>query len=177
MTYQDTTEGYVIRISDGAKIAITDTPEYPNTNPDYLAYRAWLDGGGVPDPAPFADHKSQLLRAADQHAAAIRNAIVADISPAEMASWPIKRAEALAYQSSGLEADAPNLGAEAVARDCSLADLVARVLDKSVALSAIEAQIAGHTGKLQDQIRAVDDGDSAALAAIDITAGWPEVSG
>lgn len=32
-------------------IAITDTPEFPNRNPDYLAYLAWCSAGNVPSPA------------------------------------------------------------------------------------------------------------------------------
>lgn len=130
----------------------------------------------APDPDPiepvtFEDAQANLIHAVDIIARDKRNAIVADISPAEMASWPIKRAEALAYQSSGLDADAPNLVAEAAARNISLADLVAKVLAKAAQLSYIEAQIAGHAGKLQDQINAAED--KQALDAIDITAGWP----
>lgn len=49
-TYKLTHEGYVIRDGD-TKISITDTPEFPNTNPDYLAYLQWLADGGVPLPA------------------------------------------------------------------------------------------------------------------------------
>jgi len=49
-TYKLTGEGYVIRDGD-TKVPITDTPEFPNTNPDYLAYLQWLADGGVPLPA------------------------------------------------------------------------------------------------------------------------------
>lgn len=48
--YKATHEGYVIRDGD-TKIAITDSPEYPNTNPDYLAYKDWLAAGNTPEPA------------------------------------------------------------------------------------------------------------------------------
>lgn len=48
--YKLTGEGYVIRDGD-TKVPITDTPEFPNTNPDYLAYLQWLADGGVPLPA------------------------------------------------------------------------------------------------------------------------------
>ena len=49
--YQLTGEGYVIRDGD-TKVPITDSPRFPNTNPDYLAYKAWLAAGNVPLPAP-----------------------------------------------------------------------------------------------------------------------------
>lgn len=52
-TYQLSGEGYVIRDGD-VRISTLDTPEYPNTNEHYLAYREWLAAGNVPDPAPSA---------------------------------------------------------------------------------------------------------------------------
>lgn len=49
-TYKLTGEGYVIR--DGnTKVPTTDSPEFPNINPDYLVYKQWLADGGVPEPA------------------------------------------------------------------------------------------------------------------------------
>ena len=47
--YKLTHEAYVIRDED-TKVPIANTPEFPNTNPDYLAYKAWIDAGGVPLP-------------------------------------------------------------------------------------------------------------------------------
>lgn len=49
-TYQLTGEGYVIRDGD-TKVPTVDSPLWPNTNPDYLAYKQWLADGGVPLPA------------------------------------------------------------------------------------------------------------------------------
>lgn len=49
-TYKLTGEGYVIRDGD-TKVAITDSPLWPNTNPDFLAYQQWRADGGVPLPA------------------------------------------------------------------------------------------------------------------------------
>lgn len=49
MTYKLTHEGYVIK--GDMKIAITDSPELPNTNPHYLEYKAWLAAGNTPEPA------------------------------------------------------------------------------------------------------------------------------
>lgn len=50
-TYQLTGEGYVVR-DDGAKVPITTTPEFPNTNPDYFEYLQWIADGNTPMPAP-----------------------------------------------------------------------------------------------------------------------------
>lgn len=63
-TYTLTHEGYVIR--DGnTKVPIVDTLEFPNTNPDFLAYKSWLAAGNVPLPAqqPGAD---ELITAVQQ---------------------------------------------------------------------------------------------------------------
>ena len=48
--YKLTQEGYVIKDGD-TKVSTADTPEFPNTNPDYLEYLQWLAAGGVPLPA------------------------------------------------------------------------------------------------------------------------------
>lgn len=62
MSYRLTGEGYVIRIADGAKVPITTSAEYPNTNPDYLAYLQYLEAGNTPDlaPPPTADEQRVL---------------------------------------------------------------------------------------------------------------------
>ena len=146
--------------------------------PDGLDSPVWTGAQWVSDPERYALAAPTLdeIRAArcadvDRLAKAKRDAVVADVSAAEMASWPIKRSEALAWQASGLDTDAPKLAREATARKITLADLVAKVLAKADRLAALEADIAGHCGYLQDQIRAA--ADQAAIEAIDINAGWP----
>lgn len=66
--YKLTREGHVIR--DGqVTVPTMDTPEHPNTNPEYLAYRAWLADGGVPDPAdpvPAAEVWEQIKEERDR---------------------------------------------------------------------------------------------------------------
>lgn len=125
----------------------------------------------VVEAIPIDVKRAEFVAAADRKAKTVRDTFVANISAAEMASWPIKRAEALAYQASGSAADAPNLALEAQARGITLADLVTKVLDKAAALSALEAAIAGRCGALQDAARAATT--VAELAAIDIESGWP----
>lgn len=115
-------------------------------------------------------------RECDLLAKAKRDAIVADYSAAEMTSWPIKRAEALAWQTSGNAADAPLLSIEATARGVSLSELVTLVLNKANTLSQLEAAIAGNNGKHNDAIDALaaTEGVTAAqIDAYDITTGWP----
>ena len=52
-TYKIVNEHCVQRLGGGetAWISTTDTPEWPNTNPDYLAFKAWREAGGIPLPA------------------------------------------------------------------------------------------------------------------------------
>lgn len=61
MSYQLTREGYVIRLSDGAKVPITTSAEYPNTNPDYLAYLEWLEAGNTPSPVATPTAEEQRI--------------------------------------------------------------------------------------------------------------------
>lgn len=117
----------------------------------------------------LAEWKAQRKAAVDRLAKAKRDAIVANISPAEMASWTIKRGEALAYN--GTDASAKNLAAEATARGISTADLVVKVTTKAAQLSALEAGIAGVAGKHCDTIDTLTS--EAEVLAYDITTGWP----
>jgi len=130
--------------------------------------RAW-----VLDELPITIEQKQKEIKSDieAKAAGVRSLAAAGTSALEAASWPIKRQEALAFKSTQDLANAPNLAAEATARGCVLADLVAKVLDKSAKVCAIEAQIAGRAGALKDQADSCTD--SASLLAIDITVGWP----
>lgn len=114
---------------------------------------------------------ANVITTADLTAKAKRDSVVVNISPAEMASWPIKRAEALAFLASANSADAPNLGMEATTRGITLAALVGKVLTKAAQLSALEAAIAGRCGAIQDAAHAATT--AAELAAIDANAGWP----
>lgn len=61
MSYTATGEGYVVR-DDGAKIPIVDSEEFPNTNPDYLAYKQWLAAGNTLLPAPPLTAEEQKLK-------------------------------------------------------------------------------------------------------------------
>lgn len=136
--------------------------------------QGWIQINGVVQAPPiqaFSDQQASRIAEVDSVAKEKRDSVVVNTSPGEMASWPIKRAEALAWQSSSSDTDAPNLLREATARQIPLADLVSKVLAKAAQLSSLEADIAGHCGYLQDQLRAATD--STSLYAIDITAGWP----
>ncbi|HJU70401.1 MAG TPA: hypothetical protein VJ603_00990 [Paucimonas sp.] len=129
-------------------------------------------------PLSLDDRRAEIKRDADAIACQKRNLVVSGISPAEMASWPIKRAEALAYQASGNATDAPNVAAEATVRGIALAALVGKVLTKAGQLADLEAAIAGRCGAIQDAANAAltlesESEADAALRAIDLDAGWP----
>jgi hypothetical protein len=121
----------------------------------------------------IAMQKSALSAKADAIAKKMRDTLVANVSPAEMASWSIKRAEAIAYNASKAVADAPSLSAEATARGVGLDDLVAKVLAKAQQLSLLEAQISGVQGKHNDMIALITT--MTGLQAYDVDAGWTTV--
>lgn len=105
-------------------------------------------------------------------AAELRNKHVANISPAEMASWSIKLSEAAAFAASGDPESAPLLSIEATARGCTLAELIAKVNGNATGLAALEAAIAGTSGKHRDAVRALTT--FADVLAYDWHMGWPE---
>ena len=134
---------------------------------DDEAVQAIIDG------YPLSAAQAEVIGHIDQHSKSLRDNVVATISPAEMASWTIKQAEARAYQSSGNEADAPMLTIEAVARGVTVADLAEKVLTKGVQLSQLEAVIAGVAGAHSDAVKALTTFES--VLAYNWLIGWPAV--
>lgn len=122
----------------------------------------------------LADAKNEAIALVDAIAKDLRDQVVAGTSPAEMATWTIKRQEALNYD--GTDASAPTLAAEASSRSApdrivTTGDVVERVQAKATALLQIEAMIAGTAGRHGDAIRALTS--HAAVAAYDWTTDWP----
>ena len=115
------------------------------------------------------DLKAELLANIDELAKTKRDAVVANISPAEMASWSIKRVEAAAYD--GQDSSVPFLAAEAAARGVPTSSLVDKVLTKGAALSSLEAAISGVSGKHCDAIKAA--ASFAEALTYDYSTGWP----
>lgn len=126
--------------------------------------------GAINNPSfSLDDAKEYMCALVDSRAKQVRDAIIAGYSAGEMASWPIKIAEAKSYN--GADASAPNLAAEAVARGVSTQVLVDKVLAKASMLAQGEAQTAGANGRHRDAIKALADFD--AVADYDYSIGWP----
>lgn len=126
----------------------------------------------VIDSYTLTETQDEVCNEIEAFAAELRNKHVANISPAEMASWSIKLAEAAAFAASGDPASAPLLGIEATARGCTLADLIGKVNGNATNLAALEAAIAGTSGKHRDAVRALTT--FADVLAYDWHTGWPE---
>lgn len=117
--------------------------------------------------------KATTTRAISAHAASLRDRVIAGVSPGEMAAWPIKRAEAIAYAQTGSASDAPMLFAEAQARGISLSDLVAKVNSNTALFAGIEVVISGMDGKHRDAIATLATAED--VMSYDWRTGWPEV--
>lgn len=102
-----------------------------------------------------------------------REAVTAMIAAGEMASWPIKRAEAEQFAAVGESADCPSLRAEALARGITLSELVTKVLVNAARFVGAEAAIGGADGRHRDAIAELSTFE--AVAAYDYSTGWPEV--
>lgn len=151
------------KIVDGVEVDLTPVEEA-----DWLAEQFRF--------ATVPDALAGLKADCDAIAVTKRATITRGISPAEMASWPIKRAEALAYQASANAADAPMLQVEAAARGVTLAVLADKVLVKAALLSQFEAAIAGNNGRHNDALDALAAAQGTTveqMEAYDITTGWP----
>lgn len=172
-TYQLTRGGYVLRDGD-TRISTFDSPDLPNTNPDYAAYKRWLAAGGVPvpaDPLP-ADELARGLRTALAAEYERRMQIIASGYPSsERESWPVQTAEARALLVDP-GAATPWIDAAAAVRGIDRDELAARIAAKDDAYRVIHGALTGARQRIEDAIDAAGD-DADALAAIDVTAGWP----
>lgn len=119
------------------------------------------------------DAKSARAAEVLAHAKALRDKVVASVSPGEMSCWSIKRAEAERFRATGAGVNCPVLTLEAQYRQITLDALVAKVESNAARLSAVEAIIGGVDGRHRDAIAALPTFE--ALAAYDFTTGWPEV--
>lgn len=117
--------------------------------------------------------KAERRAESTAHAKTLRDRVVSTVSAGEMASWPIKRAEAMAYSQSGNPADAPMLSAEAAARGVTLPAIIARVAANATMFAGLESAISGADGRHRDAIDALASFE--AVAAYDLTARWPAV--
>ena len=132
---------------------------------DDAAVQAIIDAYTVADAAAYRSAEVERL------AKVKRDQVIAGVAPGEMASWPIKLSEAATYAQSGNAADAPLLSLEAQARGVTLAQLVTKVDGAAQTFAGLEAMIAGTSGKHRDALAAMTD--FGAVAAYDITTGWP----
>lgn len=117
--------------------------------------------------------KAVKCAAVSAYAKSLRDHVIADVSAGEMASWPIKLAEASKFDAGADEATCPMLSMEASARGITVAQLVAKVTGNSVRFSADEASISGNDGRHRDAIAALTSFDE--VSGYDFSAGWPEV--
>jgi hypothetical protein len=122
----------------------------------------------------YALSEAQTYRCAEVEALAksLRDKAIKAVSPGEMASWPIKLAEAQAYAVNN-QAACPLLTAEAAARGVSLADMVTKVDSNASVFSVLEATISGTCGKHRDAIKALTTFEE--VSAYDFSSGWPVV--
>ncbi len=172
-TYQLTHEGYVLRDGD-TKVPIVDSPLWPNTNPDYLAYKRWLADGGVPlppEPPPAAELRAQLLAALAAEYESRMAVIASGYPPSERESWHVQTQEARALLADP-DAATPWIDAAAAARGLDRLELASRIVAKDDLYRVVHGTLSGIRQAFEDQIDAAG-ADADALAAIDVAAGWP----
>lgn len=107
------------------------------------------------------------------HAKELRDKVISGVSPGEMASWPIKLAEARTFAATGNADLCPMLSAEAAARGVSVNALVARVNGNAAMFAGLEAAISGVDGKHRDALDACTSFEE--VKGYNWRTGWPEV--
>ncbi|HLO63165.1 MAG TPA: hypothetical protein VK165_09405 [Azonexus sp.] len=125
------------------------------------------------DAYSLEDCKNEVCTAISAHAKSLRDKAVENVSAGEMASWPIKRAEATAFVATGNADVAPMLTAEASARGVTLLEMISKVSGNAARLSLLEAQIGGIDGRHRDTVRGLADFDS--VLSYDWRTSWPMV--
>lgn len=124
------------------------------------------------DNVTLQDVQVAICAEIDAHARMLREKVTASVSPAEMASWAMKSAEARAFQITGNPSDAaPLLTIEAATRGVPLSDIVTRVLANALSLATLEATIAGVSGRHRDTVKSYST--IAEVLSYDWRAGWP----
>lgn len=134
---------------------------------DASAVQAIIDGYSLAQ--AIAHRQAECLAIAK----GLRDKAISGISAGEMAGWPIKLAEARAFAADPAGAQMPMLSAEAAARGVTVADLVSKVGGNSARFAALEAAIGGTDGRHRDALARLTTYE--AVAAYDLTAGWPVV--
>lgn len=107
------------------------------------------------------------------HAKSLRDKVVSTISAGEMASWPIKMAEAAKFAATLDPATAPMLSAEAAKRGITLQDLVIKVGGNGANFGGLETQIGGNDGRHRDAIKLLTTFED--VLNYDFSSGWPAV--
>ncbi len=175
-SYQLTAEGYVVRDGD-TKVPTVDTPDFPNTNPDYFEYRAWLAAGGVPLPA--------ALRPAAEIAAGLRQALAAEYRRrilviaagyplSERESWSVQTEEAKAILLNS-EAVTPWIDAASISRGIDRLLLAQRIIKKDSDYRALHGKLTGIKQKIEDEIDEAGS-DIEKLQTIDVKIRWSEIT-
>lgn len=119
------------------------------------------------------DARAEVKAKISAHAYTLRNRVISGISAGEMASWPIKLAEARAFAEGATAEQCPMLSSEAAARGVTLAELVSKVSSNATTFAGLEATIAGVDGKHRDAIAALNTFQD--IADYNWLTGWPEV--
>ena len=131
---------------------------------DDAAVQAIIDG--------YTLAKAKALKQAEisLHAKSLRDKVVSTISAGEMASWPIKLAEASAFAANPAT-PTPMLSAEASIRGITVADIVGKVGNNATGFAGLEAQIGGIDGMHRDAVAALTTFE--AVNSYDFSGGWP----
>lgn len=169
-----------VEVSEFDAMPARSTPKVPPDNVPEGKVVLWVgDGWVVGDPprniGPAVQTRDTLLAALEAEYERRMQIIAAGYPPSERESWPVQTSEARALLADVL-AVTPWIDAAAAARGLDRQELAGRIVAKDGAYRIIHGALTGARQRIEDEIDAAGD-DVEALAAIKITAGWPELEG
>lgn len=134
---------------------------------DEVAAQLIIDSYTIEEYQMFLCEQVSLL------AKSVRDSFINLYSPAEMSAWAIKLEEAKKYSVSKNPDDAKMLTVESTYRNCTLDEIVVKVIEKATMFSNMEAAISGIDGYHRDKIKTLNSFEE--LTAYNYTNGWPGV--
>ena len=154
MTYKLTHENWVLRTADSLRIPLSNTVSEPNTTPHYLSYIAWLEAGGIPEPAaPVKLSTGQKLQLNNAEYERATEALTAGYPQLEKDTWPTQDAESRAWLD---EPDAPTpwIDRAAAVRGIGRDEYLRRTLLKARQFVIMSAWLTGRRQGYEDVIKA-----------------------
>lgn len=167
-TFRDSATGQYWQFDDDVQIEFVNGRwTFANARGDTLDAPETLEPAVLPDPAGPAITELKARKLAEINAAfeAAAHALTGGYPEAEQLTWPVQRAEALAWQSDP-SSPTPYLDGLAAARGIEPEEMRQKTLTQTLLFMAASQQLVGKRQRLRDALDAIEDDAVDAAAQI-----------